>query len=353
MINLDKLEPGQRAWEGDVGARRALDGRVTWYIRFRAKGRRIVETVKGARNKRQAASALDVRRAESFQGEWRPATKVTTVRQFSQTFLDAKASLATHAKYSQQLRDHLLPVFGAKALDDVSISDIEAYARKRAEDGAKNATVRNELRCLQSLFAEAHKARITTHTPMRGAKLPTPDEKKPIDLGGRVASAIDAVSERHDYVAMLFWIIYHTGMRLAHAHRLRWSEINFTAKVIESKPDKRGTDIVVPLHDDLARKLNEHRARHSKRTSDYVFESQGHKRGRVSLSRVIADWNLWVWTAGLELTRHDLRHAFVTRMDAVGASPKQIQRMTGQKTVSIVARYTHPELETLRKLIER
>lgn len=131
MIDLATLKPGQRQWEDDVGVRMALDGRLTWYYRLRVNGRRKTFTARHAQNKTQARGALKSERGKAFDGTWRPKTVRVTLQQRIAEFFEAKAELATLAKYKAQWRLHLRPAFGSMGFDEVSTADCERYRRKR------------------------------------------------------------------------------------------------------------------------------------------------------------------------------------------------------------------------------
>ena len=354
MIDPTKLEPGRRAWDGDIGARKALDGKVTWYIRYAiGNGRRKVETVKHARNRRQAQGALDTRKAEVFQGTWQPAKRQITVRQFEPEFIAAKAGMAVQKKYRQQMRDYVLPAIGSVTLDAVTISDVEALARKLRDGGLSESSVLHVLRCLQSMFREARKRRLTTNDPVRDAETPRPEAQRKEDILERVAVVMEDASRGDpDDMTDLFWILYHTGVRIAHARRMRWTDFDFADGIVFGVPDKRGKPVTIPIHPQLADVLAARRARQKKATP-WVMASWKSPRKPRSLRRMQDDWNAWMHALGVELTRHEMRHAFITRMDAAGATEAQIQEMTGQKTKPVVRRYTHVQIETLRKLMSK
>jgi integrase len=50
---------------------------------------------------------------------------------------------------------------------------------------------------------------------------------------------------------------------------------------------------------------------------------------------------------------HALRHLFSSRAQAVGVSPLLVQKMLGHTTLEMTRRYTHADLDDLRKALQR
>ncbi len=356
MIDLKEIRPGTRSkWEEGVAAYKALDGSITWYAKIPINGRTRVVKLENCRNITQAKAARGEERSKVFRRKWQPGHHGVTVRRFAPEFIDAKKpKIKTWKKYEQQLRDFWLPAIGSLELDEVTTADVEKHLGRLRSGGASESTVRGYAACLQSLFVQARKARKTTNNPVRDAELPRPKETEKPGLLSAVAKVAAEADKRDDDMRPLFWLLFHSGMRIAHAARLRWAEIDFDLDVLQGEPDKRGSSLTLPLHPKLKAELLRHRERQQKRRkhpSQWVFASHRVHKAHRAVRHLQEDWNLWMWELGVKLTRHDMRHAFITRVDAAGGSEKQIQKMTGQKTIRVIKGYTHPEIETLRKLL--
>ena len=174
---------------------------------------------------------------------------------------------------------------------------------------------------------------------------------------------------------------YETGMRLAEIRNAQrnWVNTETGLIIVRSNADfrtKSGESRIIPLSE-LALSVYEEQLRenrsHAKavvRESGYIFPTV--KGGAVSESRLEHEFTEARNAAfvdnppeGFPLIRgkgrslpifHGLRHAFVSRLAAQGASDRQIMPVTGHKAPSTVSRYTHIKrrvTEPIREALNR
>jgi integrase len=154
------------------------------------------------------------------------------------------------------------------------------------------------------------------------------------------------------------------GVRRAELRELRWSDIDFTAKVIHvtRSVDAKGEVLDpkteagvrdVPMLDRVYRALVAHKLATGRDGDDLVF-------GRTATdpfvpstvrSRAVKAWK----TAGLKpVTLHEGRHTAASVMRAAGLDIKVITEIIGHATVATTQdRYTHVSAEHLRRAAER
>ena len=142
-----------------------------------------------------------------------------------------------------------------------------------------------------------------------------------------------------------------TGMRKGEQYGLRWSDIDFSRRVITFGDTKNGSSRTVPMIEDVCRSFRElktlalerkDRAADHPNTApeDVVFGIGNNKK--------------W-WEAALREARisnfrwHDLRHTFCSRLVQAGVSLKVIQEAAGHKTIAMSARYAHMDHTTLHR----
>jgi integrase len=157
---------------------------------------------------------------------------------------------------------------------------------------------------------------------------------------------------------------YYTGARIGDLSNLRWSAVDLERGVVVFVQSKTERRIEIPVHPELEKWLLA--VPGAGRVGD-VFPSLAGKTssGRNGLSgqfRRIMD------RAGTEpeitgragekgrnrssLSFHSLRHSFNSAMANAGVTQEIRQRLTGHVSKAINDRYTHAELETLRKAVD-
>ncbi len=353
-VSLRKLPPGAWVWEGGVGYRRdsSSDG-GSWYIKYRApmagafpEGvkppmRQVKERLPNCRNRSQAEGVLMARKAAVFDGSYRPRRKATptTIADFGPRFLQAKRHLRTVKKYRQQISQHLAPHFGKKPLEAITGQDCLDYYNSRLDTDAAVATVNGEMACLKSLFSEAIRAGVCQVNPVKGIKLINPNNVRDRILSDEeTARLFQAANQFTDYVRPLFYALYHTGLRLGEALALEWADVQPEHQRIVVRHSKSGDGRKVPLRAALADEL----IRWKPMTGGSRWVFPGRYDHSVPMNSIRPGWLRLCSAAGVTALRpHDLRHNFVSMLQARGIADSIIMSITGHKTHVMLHRYSH------------
>src|SRR5262249_39852776 len=142
---------------------------------------------------------------------------------------------------------------------------------------------------------------------------------------------------------------------------MRWSAIDFSAKLINFTTSKTKKQVTMPLHSDLEQHLLESPGIGKAFLFPSLAErSTGGKNGLSGqFARVMA-------RAGIEgkitrhtaegranssLSFHSLRHSFNSAMANAGISQEVRQKLTGHTSAETNKIYTHHELEALRAAV--
>ena len=134
-----------------------------------------------------------------------------------------------------------------------------------------------------------------------------------------------------------------TGMRKGEQYGLRWSDIDFTRRVITIRDTKNGSSRAVPMIDDVVAAFRELKKLSPER-KDRAADRPNQAPDDVVFG--IGDNKKW-WEAALKDAKikdfrwHDLRHTFCSRLAQAGKSLKVIQEAAGHKTIAMSARYAH------------
>jgi integrase len=140
-----------------------------------------------------------------------------------------------------------------------------------------------------------------------------------------------------------------TGMRKGEQYNLRWSDVDFTRRVIVLKDTKNGTSRTIPMIDDVIAAMRVLKQMPLVRKPRSMDRPNNTPQDAVFS---VGDNKKW-WYATLEeakikdLRWHDLRHTFCSRLAQSGASLKLIQEAAGHKTIQMAARYSHMDQTTL------
>jgi integrase len=137
---------------------------------------------------------------------------------------------------------------------------------------------------------------------------------------------------------LAYSLLLYTGQRGSDAHLMAHGDIaGDTIQVVQEKTRQKESDekLVIPMHPALQRELAVHR-----KTNIAILATEWGKPFTVKgFQNLMSDA---IRTAGLpqQCKAHGLRKAAARRLAEAGCSAKQIQAITGHKTLAEVERYT-------------
>ena len=248
--------------------------------------------------------------------------------------------------YRSAIEAHLVPVFGAMAVEDVTTEAIERWMA----DFSGSPRSRNKL--LIQLHGILGRARRVYGLPSNAA---ADVEKVPLRQSGdidvfspeEVWALVRAADSPQD--AAIFLTAAFTGLRMGELLALRWRDVDFTGQTIrvrasyylgELTTPKSGKVRAVPMAPDVASALAQLGQReHWVGDDDLVFV--GVTGGYLDGSALRRRYKAALAAAGLRPLRfHDLRHTFGTRMIAK-ADIRRVQEWMGHADIQTTMRYLH------------
>jgi integrase len=337
----------RRTWMDSVGVRHEA-----WLVDVQ-----VVDRSGHVRRVQRVAPLNNRRAAEKFEHELREqllncgdkerpaiAQVVPTFAQFADRFMATYA--VTNNKASEVdaktgiLRVHLLPAFGASALDRIGVAEVEEYKAHKIESKMARKSINNQLTVLRKILATAVEWRVIASVPrIKWLKTPAPEFDF---LTFEEASRLIAAAAT-DWRAAIT-IALRTGLRLGELRALRWSDVDLEGgrlvarravwRNIVSTP-KNGRVREVPLSHQAAEALREH-----PRLGETVFCAPD---GSM-LSKGAMKWPLWnaCRQAGLRnVGWHIARHTFASHLVMRGAPLKAVQELLGHSTIEMTMRYAH------------
>lgn len=245
------------------------------------------------------------------------------------------------------LRNHLLPVFGKKHLDEISKHDVIAFHHGMRAKGYALGT------CNRCLILLRYMMNLAVRWEVAGvSKNPTHGVPLFEDLAGKKERYLTQGETKRLYDAlkvsdnpMLQFIIpmlLLTGARKREVLDARWEDFDLIRRQWRIPKTKTGRPRHVPLSDGVIRLLA---AVPHDEESGWVFPNP--KTGKPYVS-VFYSWNTARKLAGLKDVRiHDLRHSFASFLVNAGRSLYEVQRILGHTQVKTTQRYAHLSQETL------
>ncbi len=338
---------------GYIYRRRWASGQIRWMIAYTDVDGRTKRRVVKAESKLLATRLLaqaenDVERAslQGLQGRdalVRPA-EVVTFRKAAAEYLlhhSSKKKASSRERDELTLKNHLLPKFGARALKDITVKDVEQYMTKRlgSDNGRKGevqpATVLNEIHCLSGVFRYAVRTGVVQHNPVRDSQKPKVERKILRYL--EPAEEQEMLPRARTPLREAIITALHTGMREEEQAALLWADVRMDERKIIVRHTKNGRDRAIDMSDTLFGTLNG-----LIRYTDcpYVFVNpRTHDRywrfNNTAWRKVLRDSNV------TKLRWHDLRHTFCSRLAQRGIHPKTIMELSGHGSLGQVERYTH------------
>jgi len=163
---------------------------------------------------------------------------------------------------------------------------------------------------------------------------------------------------------MLIILAYFTGARLSDCCRMQWDGVDLAGETLTYTQAKTGTKVTVPIHRDLLTRLN--KLAGTDKPDIFIMPQLSGQRGsgRRGLSET---FKKIMRKAGLDLqtvhgagnqmfsrrTFHALRHSFTSALANQDVPQEVRMLLSGHKTEGEHRKYTHHQLETLKKAVAK
>jgi integrase len=289
-----------------------------------------------------------------------------SVRDFCLNWLTGKQQAkkeTTGRRYKKAVQE-FLDSLGARAdkpLSALTPADIEHFRDARTEQGVSAATVKLDLKLVRSVLNTARRQAFILHNPAEAIDLPlVKSHERDVFTLSDVRALLTIASP--DWKTAIL-VGYYIGPRLGDVVSLTWSNVDLAEGVIFYTQGKTGgKKVVVPIHPDLEEHLLKIAGDNP---TGFLCPSLGSVNisGRSGLSKQFA---ALMAEAGIDqrqiqssrnhkfsqLSFHSLRHSFSSALANLGISADVRMKLTGHKSVDVHGRYTHMQLEPLKKAIQ-
>ncbi|MCF8709779.1 tyrosine-type recombinase/integrase [Rhizorhapis sp. SPR117] len=235
---------------------------------------------------------------------------------------------------------HLNPYFGKMSLSNIATSDFAKYRTRRKAAGANDATINREMAVISHLFSKAVEWAWIIYRPkiIRAKEGNGRINYLTTEQCGRVMKA--AMKDVSPHIYPFTVIALSTSMRMTEILSMRPEHIDLVKKRVLIPNAKAGARDQ-PITSALADFLMIH-VKNLPVGAKWLFPNSGSASGRLVTIRKAH--RRVIEAAGLnpnEVVRHTFRHTAITHLVQAGVDLPTVQKVSGHKTLSMVARYSH------------
>lgn len=347
--NIRKLTPGQRVTENGIAFERLPNGDGVYTVNImvdRVRIHRVIGRESEGTTRTQCETFIEATRTAAREER----LALPSGRKVALTFPEAAREYLTKLeeiggkgidRKKCQLDLHLKPFFGQKALSKITTFDLERYKKHRSDEGASFATVNRELAVLSHLFSMGVEWKWLTHRPAKINRFKEDNGRITYLTVEQCSSILEAAKRDvspHIYLYSL--VALSTAMRMSEILSIRRENVDVAKRRIYVPKAKAGAR-EQPMTAELASYLAKHMEALPKGT-EWLFPSVASKSGHLATIRKAH--RRVVKAAGLDpdvVVRHTFRHTAVTHLVQAGVDLPTVQKISGHKTLSMVARYAH------------
>ena len=244
------------------------------------------------------------------------------------------------------LKNHLLPRFGKRYMDEITRQDIVKMHADRKASGAAAGSANRLLIMMRYIFNLTLKWEVPgiKANPCKGVPLMEENNKMERYLSVEEAQRLyEAVCKSEN--SMLKYIVpmlILTGARKREVLDARWEDFDLGRRAWRIPISKSGKARHVPLSDGAMTILS---SLPKNGNTDYAFANPKTSKPFVS---VFVAWNTARKNAGLaDVRMHDLRHSFASLLINSGRTLYEVQHILGHTQVKTTQRYAHLSQDTL------
>ena len=267
-------------------------------------------------------------------------------------------SAKTRVNYGDDLEDLIafLAQNGKARLDQVSVSDLQAYLAELDRRGYAGTSRKRKTYSIKSLFRFLYDSGYLTEDIAKRLIPPHTGQKEPRVLSKAEYTALLRACAHHPRDSAIIEVLLQTGLRLSEIARLKLDDVELPGKISPS-PDTVGRlhvigkgrkDRWIPLNYKACRALRTWLKARPDVDHDGLFVTKFRKPTGIRAIQHIVEKGLK--EAGVKgASVHTLRHSFATHHVAQGTSLRTVQEMLGHADLKTTSIYVQLAQEVVRK----
>ena len=244
------------------------------------------------------------------------------------------------------LKNHLLPRFSAKYMDEITRQDIVKMHSDRKASGAAAGSANRLLIMMRYIFNLAVRWEVPgiKTNPTKGVPLMEENNKKEryltVDEAQRLYDAV--CKSQNTMLQYIVPMLILTGARKREVLDAKWEDFDFIRRIWRIPMSKSGKARHVPLSDGA---LNILSTMPRGMKCEWTFPNPDTKKPFVS---IFCAWDTARQSVGLGDVRvHDLRHSHASFLVNAGRTLYEVQHILGHTQVKTTQRYAHLSHDTL------
>lgn len=292
-----------------------------------------------------------------WRGEQKEKTRFKTVAEAWWDVHEPTLAYNSTKNYAPAL-ERAIKKFGDDYVEDITALDVDEYIKDYCRGGRSRKVVATQLQIIRQVLDYAALQGYLSANPAKVVKVPrglprayrmppTPEEIKKI--------------KEHASDHLLPFLIYETGCRHGEAMGLRWEDIDRKKKLVHIRRSVYYVSTVpylkepksaaglrdVPLLDALDAALPK------KLPKGYIFSDDAGK-SPLKKSPALRMYAAFQQETGVQVTCHQIRHAYATALMEAGIAPKVAQVLLGHAQLSTTMDiYTHVMENQLTQAAEK
>lgn len=337
-----------------------------WSVRFRGYENNTEKNMRlsGFKTKREARIAYEEWVAKHpFVKIDKSVTPVESFQELAREFLESKrhdVAESTLIDTESRIRNHILPFFGNKQPDEITVADVEKWQEQLADKGLSYTTRKNARSYLNQIFDLADR-RYNIANPVQKAKGLRNTDKKKEEMqvwSEKEFAQFLSVADEPMYRA-LFHLMYAIGCRRGEALALTKQDVGVAKQDFgEGKQDCNDGKQYIRINKSLTFKttkdgatwcVKDTKTEYSDRyvwapqslidelkalpDNDYLFGENGRPLYETTVARKFAKWTKWSKVKKIKL--HDLRHSHASLLISKGVPITAVSKRLGHSKVSI------------------
>lgn len=285
-----------------------------------------------------------------------------------ETYLRGERNASAHTirnylREIRDMRDYLIAEKLCIAGDSVDVKKLNRTALRHflaSRSHLDPASIERKRSALRSFFEYLIRENVIESDPTETLTVPKRPKKQPNflnqdEVAGLIESVepVDALSARD---RAWLELLYGAGIRVGELVSLDVDDIDFREGVARIM-GKGGKERLAPLTEHASAAIREYlklRGELVRPTTDNAL-FLNYKGGRLTSRSVGRRLDEIILKHGLlrDISPHALRHSFATHLLEAGADLRSIQELLGHESLSTTQRYTHLNVEALRKIYNK